>query len=383
MDYLIVYLEIIILCVVISTGITVHVSRDLGSDREVLVFRRMTRVLIAELLMDGLTEIQDQGYIHMPVWLVGILYATYMFFASGVLSYLWFLFAEMRIGVSIREKRGYFIVAAIPCVLLGIMSYASMKTGWFFSLDEYGAYTRGPYWFFQSTLAYIYFSITTVHAVIAARREKSIARKRELYVLSTFIIAPIIGALLQLVVGGHPFAGPSICIAILFIFMSIQGGMIYTDALTGLNNRKRADQYLEEVMQDAAENPFYLYMLDIDGFKKINDSMGHVEGDNALKLLAESLKKSADACRGFVGRYGGDEFIMVIPKYRIDSPDSLSAELNADLKRVAQEKDLGYDLSVSAGYALCESPRETGSDLVARADEMLYRVKQEAQNSKK
>ena len=376
MDYLIVYLEIIILCVVISTGIYRHTSRDLGSDREVIVFRWIVGVLIAELLMDGLTEIQDQGIEYMPVWLVALLYATYMFLASGILSYLWLLFAEMRIGTSINEKRGLFAILALPCVLIGIMSYASIKTGWFFSLDADGEYTRGPYWSFQSTLAYFYFAITTVHAFVAARKEQSPSRKKELYTLSSFIIAPIIGALLQLTVGGHPFAGPSICIAILFIFLSIQGGMIYTDSLTGLNNRKRTDQYLEEVIPNANEEPFFLYMLDIDGFKKINDTVGHVEGDRALKILAESLKKNVDEYHGFAGRYGGDEFVVVIQAKLIKSPDAFVEKLNADLKEATEKEHLEYETSVSAGYALCQSNTERESNLVAKADDMLYENKQ-------
>ena len=376
MDYLIVYLEIIILCVVISTGIYRHTSRDLGSDREVIVFRWIVRVLIAELLMDGLTEIQDQGIEYMPVWLVALLYATYMFLASGILSYLWLLFAEMRIGTSINEKRGLFTILALPCVLIGIMSYASIKTGWFFSLDANGEYTRGPYWSFQSTLAYFYFAITTVHSFVAARKEQSPSRKKELYTLSSFIIAPIIGALLQLTVGGHPFAGPSICIAILFIFLSIQGGMIYTDSLTGLNNRKRTDQYLEEVIPNATEEPFYLYMLDIDGFKKINDTVGHVEGDRALKILAESLKKNVDEYHGFAGRYGGDEFVVVIPTKLIKSPDAFVEKLNADLKEATEKEHLEYETSVSAGYALCRSNTEREGNLIAKADDMLYENKQ-------
>ena len=201
-------------------------------------------------------------------------------------------------------------------------------------------------------------------------------RKKELYTLSSFIIAPIIGALLQLTVGGHPFAGPSICIAILFIFLSIQGGMIYTDSLTGLNNRKRTDQYLEEVIPNANEEPFFLYMLDIDGFKKINDTVGHVEGDRALKILAESLKKNVDEYHGFAGRYGGDEFVVVIQAKLIKSPDAFVEKLNADLKEATEKEHLEYETSVSAGYALCQSNTARESNLVAKADDMLYENKQ-------
>ena len=375
MDYLIVYLEIIIICVVISTGIYIHTSRDLGSDREMIIFRWIIRILIAELLMDGLTQIQDQRFIYMPCLIVGILYSTYMFFLSGVLSYLWLIFAELRIGTVLKEKRKYFIIAVIPAVVVGFMSYASIWTGWFFSLDEYGVYTRGPLWSVQSTLAYIYFAITTIHSIIAAREEESPSRKKELYILSAFIIAPIIGALLQLIIGGHPFAGPSICISILFIFLSIQGGMIYTDSLTSLNNRTRTDLYLEEMIKNAAEEPFYLYIMDIDRFKKINDEEGHVEGDRALKILAESLKKTVNEYHGFAGRYGGDEFVAVIRADHIDSPDLFPEKLSADLKAVKESQNLLYDISVSTGYVLVQSSEERQNELVAEADEMLYQNK--------
>ena len=377
LDYLIVYLEVIVISVVICGCIYLYASRDLGGNREIVVFRWIVILLMIELLMDGITHTQYRGYLHLPRLVVGFMYSSYMFLLSGVLAFLWFLFAEMRIGTSFRGKnRKWLLIALIPPIIVCFMSYASIKTGWFFSLDENGIYTRGPYWFVQSVLVYVYFFITTVHAFIAARHATSKARKTDLYILSMFIIAPFIGALLQLVIGGHPFAGPSICIAILFIFLNLQGGMIYNDSLTSLNNRKRTDQYMEEVLPQASENPFYLYLLDIDKFKLINDTYGHVEGDKALKLVADVLKTSTDLYRGFVGRYGGDEFIVIIYTDYIDEPVEFMNVIEKELNKVSVQENLPYALHMSGGYVECKSSEETINDIIAKADYLLYKNKE-------
>ena len=375
MDYLVVYLEIITLCVVMAVSIYINASRDLGSDREMIVFRWIVRVIIIALIMDGFTQAQYRGYIHFPRWIIGFFYSSYMFFFSGVLSYLWLLFAELRIGTSVRKHKIWFILAMIPPIIVGIMSYASMRTGWFYSLDENGIYTRGPYWGMQSALAYVYFFITTVHALIAASKAKSITKRKELLILSTFIIAPTIGALLQLVVGGHPFVGPATCISILFIFMNIQGSMVYNDSLTSLNNRKRVDQYLEEMIERANYNPFYLYLLDIDKFKAINDTQGHVEGDHALRVFGEVLRRSTDKYRGFVGRYGGDEFVSIILVEDIENPDDYIDEVHHVLKQISEEENLKYEMKVTLGYTKCEYSEITPPELIANADKMLYKNK--------
>ena len=86
---------------------------------------------------------------------------------------------------------------------------------------------------------------------------------------------------------------------------------IYNDALTGLNNRRRLDQFLEEHLEiSSKDRPVSLLLMDVNGFKKINDKFGHIEGDAVLKMVGTVLKLAAADFDAFAARYGGDEFCL-------------------------------------------------------------------------
>ena len=257
------------------------------------------------------------------------------------------------------------------------MSFATIKTDWFFSIDDEGIYTRGPYWFLQVFVCYGYFLFTTVHAFMAARREPSALVRKQYYTISAFLIAPAIGALLQLLIGLHPFVAPATSISMLIIFLNLQANMINNDSLTGMHNRKSAERYIEELKLHASpRNPFYLYMMDIDKFKKINDSFGHVEGDVALRTIANVLQKVCDEYSGFICRLGGDEFLAVIESKQIKDPEDFPAAIETAMEKEARILNLPYELVISAGYTTCDSPMQRLNNLISDADKDMYKNKQ-------
>ena len=148
------------------------------------------------------------------------------------------------------------------------------------------------------------------------------------------------------------------------------------DALTGMNNRRKADEYLSEKLSNVSESePLYLYMGDMNNFKTINDTYGHTEGDEALILCSHVLKSVIGRYNGFAARFGGDEFLMVCypDKSGQTDPDSLVRDVDSLLE--AESADKPYRLSMSIGYTLCANPKESLSVCIKRADEMLYQRK--------
>lgn len=124
------------------------------------------------------------------------------------------------------------------------------------------------------------------------------------------------------------------------------------------------------------QHPVTVFMIDVDKFKLINDTYGHMEGDFALKIVAESLKKTAAQLNGFAARYGGDEFCLIIYENETDS-ESVIAKLRKNLEQTQIEMapDNEYTVSVSIGSYIF-----TGSDTdikygFEKADEMLYEDK--------
>jgi diguanylate cyclase (GGDEF)-like protein len=152
------------------------------------------------------------------------------------------------------------------------------------------------------------------------------------------------------------------------------------DGLTGLYNRRRLSERLTESIENAARQGHRLGILfiDLDGFKRINDEFGHAMGDELLKTVAGRIASRART-DDVVCRYGGDEFVVLLPRV----PDRAAALEVADTiaERVALPCKLGgEELRVTAaiGVSLFPDDGYSAVELLERADQQMYRVKASA-----
>jgi diguanylate cyclase (GGDEF)-like protein len=146
-----------------------------------------------------------------------------------------------------------------------------------------------------------------------------------------------------------------------------------TDDLTGLFNRRYFYNRLEEEAARAKRygSPLSLALLDLDHFKQYNDTNGHLEGDNALKKVAEVIRQSTRNRVDFACRYGGDEFAVIMP-----GTDNDSAHITVErIKTAVRDMRFG-NITISAGIAEYDK-QETVKEFVESADKMLYREKRE------
>ena len=154
-----------------------------------------------------------------------------------------------------------------------------------------------------------------------------------------------------------------------------------TDSLTGIANRRSItqtlDQYFAHALRQQAD--LAIIAIDLDGFKKLNDTVGHAAGDRVLIQVAKVLAASARAS-DVPGRIGGDEFIAVLPE--TDSQDAImvAERIQADfaVTFAALAKQLGYPdkITISVGVATrTQTKTATATDLLAAADRALYRAK--------
>ena len=151
--------------------------------------------------------------------------------------------------------------------------------------------------------------------------------------------------------------------------------MISADPLTQLNNRTQLQRYLSGAVRNLEdEQKLYIIMLDIDRFKTINDTYGHVEGDRALMVVAAELKAAArfEKSRLFISRYGGDEFVLVTRTSREEDVQNLIRRINLDLEDKVLKDGLRYPLHISAGYSCFQGEGDTPTACLRRADEAMY-----------
>lgn len=157
-----------------------------------------------------------------------------------------------------------------------------------------------------------------------------------------------------------------------------------TDALSSLPNRKAFDQGLAKACAEAELNgqPLTLAVIDIDHFKRFNDTWGHQTGDQVIRFVASIIKRAGAPPR-LPARYGGEEFALVLPGETAQSAaaamDAIRAEIGSrSLKRRSTDEDLGA-VTVSAGVA--ERRRgESLASFVERADAALYESKRAGRN---
>ena len=151
-----------------------------------------------------------------------------------------------------------------------------------------------------------------------------------------------------------------------------------TDELTGIYNRRAFQKVLDRELRRSKryQKPLSLIMLDVDGFKAINDTYGHEAGDSVLKVLAAQLQSSIRDI-DFLARYGGDEFAVILPETRADEAAILAERLKKTISNHPVSIDRSfYTISVSTGVADITS-NIIGNEhtLVRKADKVLYRDK--------
>ncbi|MES2728914.1 MAG: diguanylate cyclase [Pseudomonadota bacterium] len=157
-----------------------------------------------------------------------------------------------------------------------------------------------------------------------------------------------------------------------------------TDNLTGLANRKSFDLEIDRQITDARnkKQPLSLLMLDIDHFKRFNDSFGHQVGDQVLRLVARTLKEGVKG-RDFAARYGGEEFTIILPNTSLLAAAGLANQLIKaiavkDIVNRTSGESLGR-ITMSIGVSEL-GPAETGDSLITRADAALYTAKHSGRN---
>jgi len=153
------------------------------------------------------------------------------------------------------------------------------------------------------------------------------------------------------------------------------------DPLTGALNRKGLDEAMEREMANARrkQRPMCLSLLDIDNFKKINDSLGHDVGDGALAHLA-SVARECLRPQDTLARYGGEEFVVLLPDTGLDAGVQAMTRLQRELsKRIFLEGSAKVLITFSAGVAEL-APEEEARDAIKRADQAMFLAKRSGKN---
>jgi diguanylate cyclase (GGDEF)-like protein len=155
-----------------------------------------------------------------------------------------------------------------------------------------------------------------------------------------------------------------------------------TDGLTGLLNKTNVYRRLRDLINDDAYGPVSIFLLDIDHFKQYNDTHGHLPGDELLKRMGTLLREHSRE-HEVVGRYGGEEFLVVMPSTAKDAAMQVAERIRRLIEESAFDREDGQPggaITISGGVATAPADGEDVDTLLRNADAALYQAKRSGRN---
>ncbi len=304
------------------------------------------------------------------------------FEALVVIGYLWVRYVYISVNnTTYFSMKSIFLLRA-PLIIFTIIVIINPFTDFLFSINEANFYMRGQGVIVHWIITWSYFLIATIMVAYSLIIEKNRLKRQAMIPLLSFFIAPLIASLIQMFFYGVSSTQVGITIAIVMIYLYNQNSQILTDRLTGINNRRGLDNFLNDYLGRSNNQLLTLVMIDINDFKQVNDQYGHKAGDSLLQRTAYALK---EACKEvsrspFICRYGGDEFVIaLVNESNLDIEQCLKTSINK-----ASLTIVDYKLSIGVGVAagVCTTQSEIDS-LLSLADERMYADKKELKKSKR
>ena len=326
--------------------------------------------LMAVLILEALTWAVDrrQG----TAFRIANIYANTAYFMADVFpAFFWAIYVTYNIYGRTRAYKRLSWLLFFPALINACLCASNLYNGWMFSVSADNIYRRGDRFYLLVLILLFYIGYSNILIFINKRR----LTKRAYHTLLLFSIPPIIGGGLQFMFYGMPSMWSGATLMLLMIYLNIQRIKLGADPLTGISNRRDIGSYIKDRIKESSSGAsFSGIFIDIDNFKSINDAHGHVMGDKALQLTADLLRKSTRK-DDFIARYGGDEFLIILPKLEDN------AALAKTVSRIRSEFDgwnrlgiLPFDICLSIGHSVYEKGSGNSAEqFIRHLDSLMYK----------
>lgn len=342
---------------------------DDRSTLQLKLFLAILAMTIIELGLDLVTSILD-GNARATIAL-NAAYTTY-FIIQPAVTYLYSLYSDYHAFFDAKRVRRLAYILSPPIVIHAAMSALSPITGWIFRIDGDGVYSRGEFFLGSTAVPFAYIAFTFVSTLLHWRRLSTHGR----FSMLLFALPPMVGGIFQGTFPMMKLLWPGVSLSLLMTYLTIESEILSTDHLTGLQNRRSFERNLSRRLKSPqGDKLFSLIMLDLDGFKLINDTFGHAAGDEALVEAAGVLRRCLHA-DDYIARYAGDEFVVLANLQRYDDAATVVGRIAAAFDAFNSNSSKPWKLSASIGSAIRE-PGEQPSpvELLAMADFRMYEAK--------
>lgn len=262
-----------------------------------------------------------------------------------------------------------FIVFWIVCIIQVVLLITNLFTPIVFKLDANNEYNRGDLFLFFIVAGAILNIYGIVYYIVSKIRNPGL----RYFPVIEFLMPIILGMIGQTFMYGISLLPACFAVSLAGIVISFQNECIYIDKLTGVYNRFELDRELKR-LQKRHKEKIVAYMLDLNGFKKINDEYSHEEGDQALIAFANILNDVFGSV-GTVIRFAGDEFVVLMHKAK-ESDIEIYKKKTADaVDKYNESSGKPYKLSAAVGGKVFDFSKEDTQDLVVVIDTLMYKDK--------
>ena len=304
----------------------------------------------------------------IPNYDIFIKFARMLYYtATAFLGYFWFVYINITIGSDLvynnKKRRLLYIpiaIASIYAILICLFLDPSIK-------NIYGYLTA----FSLCIEPFLFVIFAGIKVFLKQLKVTDKVLKKRYINIAFWPIVILMVSIMQLFVAELPVFCFGTTIIVLALYIYNQDSLISTDPLTGIYNRNMLNRFISNGLN--SENTYYVLMIDIDRFKSINDTKGHLEGDKALKYMASLLNNIVSKRGDFLARYGGDEFIIISKEDKLENIINLCNTINEETKKT--KEDLGYSFTASIGYSIIDKDKPI-TESIELADNNLYKAKE-------
>ncbi|WP_245535070.1 GGDEF domain-containing protein [Leadbettera azotonutricia] len=261
-----------------------------------------------------------------------------------------------------------WIVTAVHIVLL-VINY---KTHFYFYIDEESnIFVHGSLYIIHMIIAYSPIALVVFNIVVSSK----VFKKNQFVLLALFIFLICLGSNIDLIIGTSFLIWPCFTASILYAYFFIVRTDTGIDSLTGIGNRFAFNEFIDKLSRQSARESYSIAMIDLDHFKQINDTLGHAEGDNALRDMA-AIIKGCIRHSDFAARYGGDEFVIAVPAaYDIGR---LMERIQLAMDTQNEKHSRPYTIEMSCGYDVYTTGVDKSiNEFINRIDTLMYQQKEE------
>jgi diguanylate cyclase (GGDEF)-like protein len=325
--------------------------------------------------------------------------ATIFLVSQNVAYYMGIVFIDYFVYNDQGRTRKFIFWILLLLFIQGITLLFNLPYHFFFEISPDNRYTPGPYYGLRLAVSYLPIPICMVDMFISSKLIPSTQR----YLIIFFALLTGSGAAVDIIIKTGSLTWPCFAGALLYLYFFIVQADSRLDSLTGIGNRYAFNEFIEKLSRQRLGNPsrgrekpgenrqslfrrlfpgkgplkesWSIVMIDMDHFKQINDTLGHAEGDNALRDMV-AIIKSCIRHSDFAARYGGDEFVLAVRTE--NDVETLMTRLKEAIENHNQRNARPYKLEISYGYDIfTTNSGQSINEFLNHIDSLMYKNKEE------